>query len=685
MTLKRSVAHYFQRIRELGPIGTINRIRVRSKDNIILWSQSLWWGLRVRHKMSDTNLLAQTTGEWDSVEDLLDHLANRPSTSYVLPHESPQETVKFLESYYSGYVSELLNKADAVCLNEINLLGQEFKFTNRIDWNCDPVTGWHWPVWFRGRINGFLYSPKWPVDPIFTWELNRHQHFITLGIAYWLTNDQKYVDTLITQIGQWINTNPVQHGINWYYPLETSIRLISWIVTFQFIRTSKKFKQEIGKEFLKSMWQHVDFIKNHLQITRCGYPNNHMIAELTSLVLIGITFPEFISSVLWREDGLRLLNQQAIAQTHLDGVNKEQATGYHRFVTELLLLVVSRSRRGGLKLETQLETTLEGMLDYILYSISPNGMSPMWGDSDYGCALGMGINQPFQDFRPILSAGAAIFNHADWKFKAERFDVEAFWLLGFDGLANWEKLDVRQPNQTSKDFPKAGLYIIRDNWATNTDLAMFRCGPFGLGGDGYCAHAHADMLSLTLWLNGKPVLIDSGTYIYHGPWRDPFRLTAAHNTVKIDDREQAIPIQNFNWREVPEGKCIDWTGKSVTGAMSYNGEVNLVRKLSHPQPGYWELVDVFSWQDNKHKISWFFHLSAGLTWCWDNVNQLIIIEKDNKPFVNVFTPNDVNLEVKSEWCSDSYGKKHFISVLQATWSGKILSSTQKFLWKFTKV
>ena len=363
------------------------------------------------------------------------------------------------------------------------------------------------------------------------------------------------------------------------------------------------------------------------------------MAELTGLVLVGAAFPEFRAAAAWRETGLRLLNQQATAQTHPDGVNKEQATGYHRFIAELLLLIVARSRQGALPREPVLEHTLERMLDYMLFTLTPVGTAPMWGDSDYGRALGLGQNKDFWDFRPILSAGAALFGRADWKFAAGRFDEEAFWLLGSDGLDRWEQLDVRPPEQTSRAFPQAGLYVIRDAWAADTDVAFFRCGPFGLGGEGHCAHAHCDLLSFVLWVNGQPLLVDSGTYMYHGPWRDHFRLTAAHNTVMVDGREQAIPMPNFNWQQIPEAKCIDWTGKRVTGALTYSGQVEFIRELAHPRPGVWELVDKFTGQD-EHKMEWFFHFAPGLDLQLQEGEHTLTVLREGRPFLIVHIPEN---------------------------------------------
>lgn len=676
-----SLAYYIRRSRELGLGGTVKRSWMRIMNELNLWWQSLWWGWRARREMSDAALLARTTGEWCSVDALLDHLAGRPASSFLLPHESAQETAPLLSHYYPEHVSAVLAAADAACRNELSLLGQVFHYPHGIDWHSDPVTGWRWPLLHRGRMGQYLGSTR-PVDLILFWELNRHQHFISLGIAYWLTGEQRYVDAFSSQLRSWIETNPLQHGVNWFYPLEVSIRLLAWTVAFQFFRRSSEFRAKTGKAFLKSLWQQADFLSSHLQTTKNDVPNNHMMAELTGLALVGAAFPEFRTAEAWRETGLHLLNQQAPAQTHPDGVNKEQATGYHRFVAELLLLVVARNRQGALPHEPVLEHTLEGMLDYVLFTLTPTGTAPLWGDSDYGRALGLGQNKDFWDFRPILSAGAALFGRPDWKFAAGRFDEEAFWLLGSAGLDLWEQLDVRPPEQTSRAFPQAGLYVIRDAWAKDTDVAFFRCGPFGLGGEGHCAHAHCDLLSFVLWVGGQPLLVDSGTYSYHGPWRDHFRLTAAHNTVLVDAREQAIPMPNFNWQQISEAKCIDWTGERVKAGLTDSGQVEFIRELTHPRPGVWELVDKFTGHD-EHIIEWFFHFAPGLDLQLNIEQHTLTVLKEGRSFLIVHIPDKgIRSHLRNTWSSYQYGVKQTSEGLSGAWRGELEGEGTSFHWRF---
>ncbi len=682
VNLIRSISHFIQRGRELGLLETLRRTWMRSQPGLKMWSQSLWWGWKARQKMSDSALLAHTNGDWPTVDALLDNLADRPASSFLLPHESFQETASLLYQFYPEYVSAVLASADAACQNKLSLFGQVFHFPNGIDWHLEPVSGSSLPLWHRSRLVKYEDTPAREADLIFSWEMNRHQHFITLGIAFSLTQDQKYVNAFIAQIQHWMETNPLQHGLNWYESLQVSIRLIAWITAFQFFRTSPVFQKETGRAFLKSLWQQADFLSSHLQTTDNDIPNNHLIGELVGLILVGTIFPEFRDAAAWRDSGLRQLNQEITAQTYVDGVNKEQATGYHRFVTEFLFLIVARSRQGALPVDPILEQTLEHMVDYLLFCLTPPGTPALWGDSDHGRVMGLGQNKEFFDFRPFLSTGAVMFKRPDWKFAAGRFDEESFMLLGTEGLHSWQQLEAHPPGYTSQGFTQAGMYIIRDNWTPESDIAFFRCGPFGWGGEGQCAHAHADLLSFVLWINGRPLLVDSGTYTYHGSWRDHFRLTAAHNTVMVDDQEQAVVLPEFCWENVPEAKCTNWNGTSVTGAMTCSPGVEFARELSHPQPGTWELVDKFTGKDEFHSLSWFFHFAAGLTVYMADNSERVIVEDHGNPFVTIYPPKSVSVEIKKDWGSNCYGKKERIPVLQASWKGEVLSSSISFYWKF---
>jgi hypothetical protein len=295
--------------------------------------------------------------------------------------------------------------------------------------------------------------------------------------------------------------------------------------------------------------------------------------------------------------------------------------------------------------------------------------------------LGVGHDKDFWDFRPILSAGAALFDRPDWKYVAGRFDEEALLLLGAAGLKRWEQLEAAPPKWTSREFPDGGQYVIRDAWSVDTDVAFFRCGPFGLGGEGHCAHAHCDLLSFLLYIRGEPVLVDSGTYTYNGAWRDRFRLTAAHNTVMIDGHDQAMPLHNFSWKHVPEAKCIDWSGERVRGVLTDFGKVEFSREVAHPRPGIWELVDTLT-GGAEHMLEWFFHFAPGLELDLHEEDHTVTVLKDGQSFLTVHIPaGGVRPQLRDSWYSQQYGVKQRNRELYAQWQGEV-DNGMSFQWRF---
>lgn len=302
----------------------------------------------------------------------------------------------------------------------------------------------------------------------------------------------------------------------------------------------------------------------------------------------------------------------------------------------------------------------------------------MWGDTDFGKALGLRVDHEFWDFRPLLAAGALLFKRADLKFAAGRLDAESILLFGEDCLQTWKAIQPRQPAQTSATFAQAGQYVIRDSWGAKTDVAYFRCGAFGLGGEGHCAHAHSDLLSVVLWLNGQPLLVDSGTYMYHGEWRNYFRCSAAHNTVKVDQSDQAFPEPNFNWRHVKEARCISWDAQQVSGEFSFDA-VTFRRTLFHPHRGVWCLDDVFTGND-EHTFDWYFNFAPGLTLQQDAC--VFKIFQGGDLLASIEIPFEITtLEQTTGWYSKTYAVKKPITTLHAQWHGNMSEQGISFHWR----
>ena len=119
-------------------------------------------------------------------------------------------------------------------------------------------------------------------------------------------------------------------------------------------------------------------------------------------------------------------------------------------------------------------------------------------------------------------------------------------------------------------FPDAGLDLLRTRRDEGPEI-WCRCdgGPHGFLS--IAAHAHADALSVEVRHDGVEVLVDPGTYCYHGEpeWRSYFRSTRAHNTLEIDGQDQAVEAGPFMWATHADavvdradlvGRVQDWRG-----------------------------------------------------------------------------------------------------------------------------
>jgi hypothetical protein len=87
---------------------------------------------------------------------------------------------------------------------------------------------------------------------------------------------------------------------------------------------------------------------------------------------------------------------------------------------------------------------------------------------------------------------------------------------------------------------------------------VIKAGGFGEGSGG---HSHSDVLSLVARIADEEILIDPGTFTYIADpaARNAFRGSAAHNTVRISNRDQAVPAGPFRWLEKPEVQIDAWS------------------------------------------------------------------------------------------------------------------------------
>jgi hypothetical protein len=221
------------------------------------------------------------------------------------------------------------------------------------------------------------------------------------------------------------------------------------------------------------------------------------------------------------------------------------------------------------------------MLEFVAAVMDAGGHVPMLGDADDGLVVRFSREPDFCPFRSLLATGAVLFGRGNFKADAGRFDDKSRWLLGDQAEKSFHALPALAPWPRRRAFPDGGYYILGRDFGTPHEVkAVADAGPLGFLS--IAAHGHADALSFTLSVCGHEVLVDPGTYAYHREkrWRDYFRGTAAHNTLRVDGSEQSVSGGSFLWTAHARARCERF--ESGTGRDLFEGVHDGYLRLPDP-------------------------------------------------------------------------------------------------------
>lgn len=489
-----------------------------------------------------------------SPPSFFEHFRSRPYQKFYASFDDPDATIMDLRRFFPKEEAEITMRADQICEGSFDLLGYEaLYFVSRIpDWQFDPVSKKAVPKIHWSQIDE---SGKDGIgDKKIIWELNRHQYFSTLGRAYWLTKDEKYVEAWIAHLTSWFDSNPPKVGVNWLSSLELAFRSISWIWAFYFFKDSPKFTPDVFVRMLKFLYLQGRHIETYL--STYFSPNTHLTGEALGLYFLGTFLPELKDAARWKDLGYKILMEALDFQVREDGVYCEQSSQYHLYTTDFYANLMILRQLEGFPIEPRHKEKLKQLFEFLLFITQPNGETPLLGDDDGGRFYFLG-NHLFSDFRPTLALGAALFGRGELKFGAKEASPELLWLLGTQGLKEFEEIKAVEPSHTSRAFEKSGFFVIRDSWKPDSNFLLIDCGTHGFLNGG---HAHADALNFVLCLNGEPIFIDSGTYKYASEIeaRETFRSTASHNCLTVDGKSSSVPDGPFSWKSTANTQVTEW-------------------------------------------------------------------------------------------------------------------------------
>lgn len=412
-----------------------------------------------------------------------------------------------------------------------------------VRWHVDPLTRVELNAGRFGK--GIDYRDEARVGDIkVVWELGRHQFLVPIAVHYLMDQDDRHLSILADVLNSWIEQNPFDKGIHWCSSLEVSLRGMSWAVMHQILRFAGLdrgiFSLAVDETALRtSIYQHAWFIRHYLSLYSSG--NNHLIGELTGLLVLTSVFPQGRKGEDWKHFAWNRLLKESAQQVHRDGVGKEQAVYYHAWVLEYFIIAYLTAMSSGLPIPRGFLDTIVAMARFLI-DLSPDYKTvgpPQIGDADDGVALAFNDKSASTFFVDLIQTVSML----TCDFPAVETASKAIWYRSMARSAVVNSSVSLGRSAYPVVYPDGGYSILgREDFHL-----VFDAGPLGF--PAIAAHGHADALSICLALDAKWWLIDPGTYAYHsaGDWRGYFRGTRAHNTICINDLDQSLPGGSFLW------------------------------------------------------------------------------------------------------------------------------------------
>jgi hypothetical protein len=565
-----------------------------------------------------------------------------------------------LKQVFPSEADDIVSRAEKICRHRFDLLGFEnLDYGAEIDWHYDVVHDKRGPrkAWFKIKYLDFDEVG----DSKITWELNRHQHFVTLAKSYWLTGDDKFPREIFAQWTQWHKENPYSTGMNWASSLEVAFRTLAWIWTYFLLRECPLFTIELRKQWKDALNVNGRHIETYL--STYFSPNTHLLGEALALFFLGTLFPGLRKAERWRRRGWEILKSEAAKQVREDGFYFERSTYYHVYALDIFLHARILAGLNGVSIPSEFDQTLQRMLSALLL-LGRAGVPPMIGDDDGGRLFDPRRNQAGQMHDP-LATGAVIYSRGDFKFAAGGPTEEMLWLLGRKGLAEFDSLPSPAPSAGSTALLDSGLYLMADE-KTGEQL-LIAAGPLGSLNGG---HAHADALSICLVRKGRSLLIDPGTYEYVGQSGERARLrgTSAHNTMQVDGSDQADAAGPFAWRNPPRVKVEHWiTGRQFDLFQgSHNGYSRLPspvihrRWVFHRKGEFWMVCDLAE-GCGPHQLDIAWHLGPTFSPASSQQNRFC----DERERVTLLTAEGLGWaqSVRRDYWSPAYGLREHATVV----------------------
>jgi Heparinase II/III-like protein/Heparinase II/III N-terminus len=620
-------------------------------------------GRRLRSSRLRRNLQTLTPADvarLAGVENLSALWERRAAKGFLFSAAERDELRRLHEGPFASSAEVLQGRVERILRHEFDLLGSgPIALGPELDWHLDFKSGRRWDLTPSERIDVSELDSE--SDVKVPWELSRGQHLTALARSWVVSGDARSPREFESEVRAWIRDNPVGLGVNWIYAMDVGLRALSWIWSLALF-DGAPFSAGFRDEILCSLYVHGRWIPRHLE--RGEVSANHLLADALGLVACGIVFTESGDGTRWLAQGHEILEREILQQVGEDGVDFEGSVPYHRLVLEIFVVGARLLESAGREPSERYRARLEKMFEFVHACVTPEGLSPVVGDADDGRAIVLGETAA-RDHRYLLSTGAALFGRPEWKARAGFFRDDSLWLLGPRAYRHFEEIPAIDENE-SRSFADSGFSVLR----TPEQYLFVDAGPVGSRGTG--GHGHNDCLSFEWHARGKPLLTDSGSFVYTASpeWRNRFRSTEFHNTIRVDECEiNRIPSPLSLWSLSNDAKPVgvrlvrtpdaETLEAGHTGYRRLPAPVTVFRTFSldrgAPRLRITDRLD----GTGVHLVEFFFHAAPGAVAKTSSTLAVELVWPDSSGVtIQKAVGPDVHWEVRPGWFAPSYGIKH---------------------------
>jgi uncharacterized heparinase superfamily protein len=432
----------------------------------------------------------------------------------------------------------IASAAAAALAGRFSALGQEWPQRNPAElfppsaWRLDPVTGAAWPGPDTYCLDVDYRHSRGLGDVKYVWEFNRLQMLQPLAAHALLSGDEASLRAIEAAIASWHEANPPFRGVGWSSGIEVALRAISLIFACSLVG-DRLVAETVGRT--REILAASAFWLRRFP-SRFSSANNHLVAELAGEYLIAMAMPELRHAAAIAARARAGLIEEALRQILPDGVGAEQSPSYAAFTVELLVISARVAQASGSAFPSEAVVRLGRFAEFAGCITDAAGRTAAIGDDDEGRVLTLVHPEPA--YVASVASAAASLAGVPCSVRAP---------AQLRNLVLGRSATTTTTGSGLKTFATGGYTMWRGTCRGRQIELCFDHGP--LGYLSIAAHGHADALSLILSVDGQPVLVDPGTYLYQsgGVWRDWFRGTRAHNTLSIGGSDQSIISGPFNW------------------------------------------------------------------------------------------------------------------------------------------